>query len=292
MMDVSPQSPLYRSIHKDRYSRQEKIATIENLTKRKLIVYITNMNHPLGFINRDDIAPFADLLQNLENVDLDLLLQSPGGDIDIAEKIIYMCRSSSKSFRTIVPESAKSAATLITLGSDSIMMGYTSELGPIDPQVTVTTASGKEMQRPAQSFLDGLDEIKRIVEKEGSLSPIYFPLLEHLDPALIDYCNKSIERSKKFAKKWLGRYMFKEDPDQAKEVAEKLANTKQYLSHGIVIDVNEALNEIGLKVEKIEKTDSLWQAIWRLYCDYIINMTQSNLLKIFESREVSIPITS
>src|SRR4030042_4278899 len=115
-MDVPPQSPLYRSIQKDRYSRQEKIVEIENLTGRKLIVYITNMRHPLAFINRDDIAPFADLLQNLENVDLDLLLQSPGGDIDIAEKIIYMCRNNSKSFRVIVPESAKSAATLITLG--------------------------------------------------------------------------------------------------------------------------------------------------------------------------------
>ncbi len=289
-MEIPSQSPLYRSIQKDRYSRQDKINDIENSTGRKLITYTTNMNHPWGFINRDDIAPFADLLQMLENVDLDLLIQSPGGDIDIAEKIIYMCRSSSKSFRVIVPESAKSAATLIALGSDSIVMGYTSELGPIDPQVTVTTASGKQIQRPAQSFLDGLDEIKQSVVKEGSLSPVYFPLLEHLDPALIDYCNKSIERSKTFAEKWLEKHMFKDNHSKAKDVAKKLADTQKYLSHGIVIDANEAANEIGLKVDIIAKDDTLWQSIWRLYCDYIIDIAQRNYLKIFESKDISIPI--
>ncbi len=49
-MDIPIQSPLYRSIYKDRYSRQEKINKIEELTGRKLIVYVTNMNHPLGFL--------------------------------------------------------------------------------------------------------------------------------------------------------------------------------------------------------------------------------------------------
>lgn len=287
-MILPPQSPLFRSIHKDRYSRQEIIKEIEGLTGRKLIIYMTNMNHQMGFINRIDIAPFGDLLEKHRDGDLDLLIQSPGGDIDIAEKIIDMCRQSSKSFRVIVTECAKSAATLIALGADSILMGYTSELGPIDPQVTITTPSGKEMQRPAQSFLDGLEEIKNAVSKEGKLSPVYFPLLEHLDPALIDYCNKSIERSKAFAKKWLKNYMFKEDAGKADSVAEKLCDTKKYLSHGTVIDAKEAKEEIGLKVDFLEKDNELWNKLWRLHCDYLIDMRNS--LKIFESSEVSIPL--
>mgnify|MGYP001146696968 CR=1 FL=1 len=128
--------------------------------------------------------------------------------------------------------------------------------------------------------------------EEGRLSPVYFPLLEHLDPALIDYCNKSIERSKTFAEKWLAKYMFKDNPDKAKAVAEKLADTKKYLSHGVVIDVNEAIKEIGLKVEFVPKADELWQAIWRLYCDYLIDISQRNILKIFESKDISIPIAA
>ena len=74
-------------------------------------------------------------MEEKENIGLDLLLQSPGGDIDKAENIVYMCRNRFSSFRVIVPESAKSAATLIALAADSIIMGYTSELGPIDPQI-------------------------------------------------------------------------------------------------------------------------------------------------------------
>jgi hypothetical protein len=94
----------------------------------------------------------------------------------------------------IVPDSAKSAATLIAIGADEIVMGYCSELGPIDPQVEITTASGERMGRPAQSFLDGLEEIVSSVGS-GALSPAYFPLLDKLDPALIDFCKKALKRS-------------------------------------------------------------------------------------------------
>jgi ClpP class serine protease len=40
---------------------------------------------------------------------------------------------------------AKSAATMICLGSNAIYMSKTSELGPIDPQVTIK--EGEELKR-------------------------------------------------------------------------------------------------------------------------------------------------
>lgn len=125
-----------------------------------MIVYIS-----VKEISPDDIPPFGDLLQDINETDLDLLLQSLGGDIDKAEKIVYMCREKAKSFRVIIPESAKSAATLIALAADSIVMGYISELGPIDPRVVITTPDGQVIYRPAQSFLDALETIKDEVKK-------------------------------------------------------------------------------------------------------------------------------
>lgn len=145
---------LFRSIHKERYARQELIKKIELETGRTLIVYVANLSHPGGIISRDDIAPFGDLLEGKENIDLDLLLQSPGGDIDKAEKIVYMCRNRSKSFRVIVPESAKSAAT----------------------------PDGRTINRPAQSFLDGLEEIRKRVDEEGRLSPSISHCFNSLTP--------------------------------------------------------------------------------------------------------------
>jgi len=63
------------------------------------------------------------------------MINSPGGNADVAEKMIRMCRQRFQTFNIIVPDYAKSAATMIALGSDKIMMGYLAELGPIDPQL-------------------------------------------------------------------------------------------------------------------------------------------------------------
>ena len=290
MREIPKQSPLYHSLHKDRYARQQRIREIEQETGRTLIVYVANTAHPGGFINRDDILPFGDLLIGKQNADLDLMLQSLGGDIDKAEKIVYMCRKQALSFRVIVPESAKSAATLIALAADSIVMGYTSELGPIDPQIVVTTPDGKTIIRPAQSFLDGLEEIKKQVQQEGGLSPVYYPLLQQLDPALIDYCNKAIARSKNFAKKWLKEYMCAGDEETAEQIASELADVKKYLSHGAVIDAEEA-RRIGLQVEYLEPDTPLWKALWQLYCDYEIEVRSKKLVKIFESADISLTLS-
>lgn len=291
-IDIPKQTPLYHSIQKSRYSRQQWIKGIQDYTRRELIVYVANLQHPQAGIDQNDVLAFGDLLQDKADLDLDLLLQSPGGDIDVAEKLIYMCRNNTKSFRVIVAESAKSAATLIALGADEIVMGDTSELGPIDPQVIVTTAGGQTIDRPAQSFLDGLKAIQEEVDKAGGkLSPVYFPLLQQLDPALIDFCKKAVRRSQRFAEKWLNRYQCKGKPRKARQIASKLADTERYLSHGTVIDHKEASKELKLCVKYLPPNDIFWQGIWRLYCNYEIDMRRDKLVKMFESTTVSIPLS-
>lgn len=129
-------TPLYNALQSDRYARQEAISSIEKLTRRQLLIYEDNIWSKRSGLGEDDIQPFGDLLVRLSHgQDFDLLLQSPGGDIDAAEKIVYMCRQIGGGFRVIVPEYAKSAATLIALASDEIIMGLASEIGPIDAQI-------------------------------------------------------------------------------------------------------------------------------------------------------------
>jgi ClpP class serine protease len=124
----------------------------------------------------------VDLLHDVERGDrLDLMLHTSGGDVDQAERIVLLCRKrvgKTGSFRVVIPDSAKSAGTLIAIAGDEIVMGDPSELGPIDPQIQITTASGELMGRPAQSFLDGLQEIIDQTAATGNLSPAYFPLLD------------------------------------------------------------------------------------------------------------------
>jgi Serine dehydrogenase proteinase len=162
------QTPYFHALENERYSRQTQIRAIEAHTRRRLICFVSS---PYAGITRDLIPIFGDLLEDIgERDDLDLLLNSLGGDIDAAEKLVIMCRAHCKGFRVIVPESAKSAATMMACAGDSIVMGYASELGPIDPQVSIPDAAGNLISRPAHSFLNGLEEIKRAAKAEGELS--------------------------------------------------------------------------------------------------------------------------
>ncbi len=234
-----------------------------------------------------DIPPFVDILDDVaQDSDLDLLLHTPGGDVDQAERIVLLCRKrvGNGSLRVVVPDSAKSAGTLIAIAADAIVMGEPSELGPIDPQVTITTAKGEPMVRPAQSFLDGLDSIVKGAGDE--LSAAYFPLLDKLDPALIDFCRKALLRSEQFAEKFLTKYMLNGDPAKAKEVAHALNNVEEHLSHGAVIDADRAL-EMGLKVELLAHDNDLWQAYWRLYCEMRIALTSLSS-RLYEGRKASL----
>jgi len=289
---ISEKTPLFQALHNERYSRQDLIRKIEEKTKRRLIVYFSNTFSPLGSINRNDIAPFGDLLMDMdENTDLDLVIHSGGGDLDSAEKLVCMCRDKSKSLRVIVPQYAKSAATLICLAADSIVMGYTSELGPIDPQITITTRDGKHLTRPAYSYLQGLRKIRDEIKHDPAYVSTYLPLLEQLDPALLDYCEKAIERSKRFAYKWLSKHMCKDNHKKAAKISENLNDVEKYLMHGVVIDHNEAEKELGLHIEFLDPKSKLWAIFWRLYCQYEIDIRKIRVNKVFESNRVSLTLT-
>jgi ATP-dependent protease ClpP protease subunit len=284
-------SPLYEALNQARYHRQSIIRAIEDNTKRRLIIYYANIQHLASGISAVDVAPFHELVMDCDqDSDIDLILQTPGGDADAAEKLVIMLRSRAKSFRLIVPERAKSAGTLMAMAADEIVMSISSELGPIDPQITINQPDGKVLNRPAQSFLDGLELIKKdVVSNNGQINAAFFPLLSQLDPALLDYCTKTIERSKAFARKWLCNYMLKNDHAKAAAVAEKLADVRQYSSHGMVIDAAEAA-KLGLNINQMPSDDPLWRLIWNLHLAYDVatRMAHPMPAKLFESRKVSV----
>lgn len=283
------QTPFYYALHADRYARRNLIEQVEQITQRKLIVYFANILHPQSAIGKDDIEPFQEMIYDCvksERESIDLLLQSGGGDIDFAEKIVTLIRRQIRSIRVIVAERAKSAATLIALASDEIVMSDTSELGPIDPQIVIPTLTGP-MMYPAQSLLDGLRRIIDETQQAGALNPVYYPMLSNLDPALIDFCVKAIERSKQFARNWLEQYMCQQDPNEAEQIASQLCDARRYASHGAVIDWKEA-EAIGLKVRYVRPTDQLWEAVWRLHTSYEVFAQRQQIPKVYETSRVSI----
>jgi ClpP class serine protease len=102
------------------YTRQ-----FETERKRSLLVYVTSMRRNAeAQIARDVICELLAQLQALPDgtKNLDLLIGSNGGDATVAWRIVSLIRERVETFSVLVPQAAFSAATLIALGADEIVM--------------------------------------------------------------------------------------------------------------------------------------------------------------------------
>jgi hypothetical protein len=269
-------------------TRRDVLAKIESITGTKVLAYIANKNASPNFIDHNDPLFFNDILESVGKVEkLDLIIDSPGGDANQADKIAHMCRSFCTEFRVIIPNSAKSAATMLALASDKILGGYLSEIGPIDPQIQVVTPQGQTTFLPAQSIIDSLVLLNNALTQGGFDSKVIIALLAKLDPPILDFASKAIEFSKQFAEQWLSQYMLKSNPTKAKEVATALADNRRWLSHGRRIGMTEA-NNLGLNVEVIDRESELWKLIWEYYSRCFFSMNATRSLKMFETKGTTI----
>jgi hypothetical protein len=71
-----------------------------------------------------------------------VILQSPGGSAEGAESVVKLLRDRFTDVRFIVPIAAKSAATMLALSGNAVVMDTTSELGPTDPQRVFRRTAG------------------------------------------------------------------------------------------------------------------------------------------------------
>lgn len=277
-------TPLYEAMNAERYARQNLIKEIELVTKTSLICYVS----PHLLIDRSDIVPIVDLLHNVNPGEpLDLLLHSPGGNIDAAEKLITVIRkrAGGAAVRVIVPDYAKSAATLIALGANSILMSDSSELGVIDPQVELPDSNGHVQTLSAQSYLDAFHLHAERLKEEPS-DPVAQAMLAKMEPATVRKLERMTERSRSIATTLLQTAMVRDD-DRAADIAKELSDTKKYHSHGQMIS-HEAAHGIGLTVSYLSPHDDLWEKYWRLFC---MQLWAADRKKIFESSWASLPVS-
>ncbi|XOB46311.1 MAG: SDH family Clp fold serine proteinase [Candidatus Nealsonbacteria bacterium] len=275
--------------------RQEIIKKIQEEKKEedvKIITYISKYGHPAARIDHNDTKPIDDMLRSIaESQTIELIIHSAGGLAENAKKIVSLIRSNCRNFKVIVPDAAKSAATIIALGSDKIIMSDTSELGPIDPQIPQPTPRGI-MMRPAWTIVKSFNSlIKKALREDGSLNPAYIPILSNFDVSLLKYCEVAIENSKKIAEEYLKNGMLKENPGKAGQTAKDLAYAEKYTSHAHLIDYKEAVKLFGGEdVEYIKNTDPLWNLYWELYCRSALFLENPVIVKLFETENNSVNI--
>ncbi len=250
--DLPRQSPKYWVKEKDRYLRQLLITDIEAITGRPLLVYFSQLDQEINHTDPDDLS---EILSGMPKGELDIFIQTPGGNVDATEKIISILRQRSTAYRVVVPSWAKSAGTVLALSADKIVLGVNSELGPIDPQWQ--TAIG---YIPCELFIN--------------------------DPAQPHHIQKlaelHVQRNRTLAKQLLSKGMMsRKTPQEIDDVLSKISSSNGYLSHGAVIDYAEA-KALDLNVEYLAPEDDLWKKFWLLYCLYDFDTKRDNLAKVFE----------
>lgn len=232
---------------------------------------------------------------------INLLIHSPGGDGTITEKIVDMCRAhlagAKPTFRVIVPNIAKSAATILALGTDQIIMGYTSELGPIDPQVPVVV-SGIPQYVSAFAFVEARDKLmQQIAEATKKKQPTVGLLtqLAGLNIPFIDEMENQMAFAKKTAVTLLNKYMLVPvhkpgtRKKKAEAIAQQLLSKQLFPVHGHYIN-GQTAQDMGLLIELLDKDDPLWKLIWDYYirCELQMNIPLNPphiKTKLFEARD-------
>ena len=247
-----------------RSKRASLIKSIQDERKSKVFVFYSR-----DMLAERNARTFIECLQQIgKQTKLDLFLLSPGGFADQAFKMSRWCRQYAEEFNVIIPYYAKSAATLLALGSDELLMGPSSELGPIDPQIPIPDEYGRLRYVSALSIKEALEAIENLTEGDQDKMLKYMPLIEKIDLNILGDYVRVIESSKQYASQLLKGGQLLGNKTECENVAHAL--TEGYYSHGYAIGVDEARN-LGFNVLSPGDngfSDGLWESVWRLHKMY------------------------
>lgn len=217
-----------------------------------------------------------------------LILDAPGGAALAAERIIQICRKygGEKGFETIVPARAKSAATMVCLGSDRILMSPTSELGPIDPQVVMQLGGDAWAYVGAHHVIGTYDRLMRkaVTLRNGHLEPL-LQQLNKFNATYIEYLRSETKLCEHIAVKSLKQGMMRKLTEQdIKKRIKQFTDPRVTMSHGRALNI-DMLENSGLEIENMALSDPLWKDVWGLYMrsTYFVNMEEEGPRKLVET---------
>jgi len=188
-------------------------------------------------------------------------------------RLTSLIREHCERFCVIVPYRALSAATLLALGADEIVMGPMAELSPIDPSIGTPynpphpdNPNEKKLEIPVEDLIGYFNLAKERVgiSDQTNLVQVFNKLVDRLHPLAIGAVHRSHSLIRLLAGRLLALHMkSKEESQRISKIVDDLAEKLFY--HSYLINRHEA-KELGLKVtEPSEKIENL---IWELYLLY------------------------
>jgi len=269
-------------------SYQERLALyqeIEDLRGHPLICYVTSIRpYASGQISSDVIPEFIKQINEISEVhdEVDLLVASNGGDPNVAARIIGLLRERFNKVSVLLPYVAFSAATLMALGADEIVMHPFSNLGPVDPQLVVTRSGQDGLLETITYGVEDLRNYVAFVKSEVGISDqeqlarAVEALCKEVGAVSIGVAKRSAHLTTSLGEKLLSLHI--KDSGKAKIITETLS--RSYYHHGYPVGRSEAKN---IELPVVDAPHDLEKAIWLVWED---------LEKEMECNEVFNPITT
>jgi len=255
---------------------------LEGILKADVMAILSPIIPGLEILVRDAIEKKESRKESLA-----IVLETPGGIVEVVERMVDTIRHHYNDVAFIVPNRAMSAGTVFVMSGDQIMMDYFSRLGPIDPQIE---KDGKLV--PALSYLNQYDRLNEKA-RNGELTTAEYALLTKLDLGELHQFEQARVLSMELLKKWLTRYKFKNwkttearkievtekmKEERAEEIAGELSNPERWHSHGRGIGKETLTEELNLKIRDFSEINGLKSPLisyFELMQDYMFRQEMS-----------------
>lgn len=268
------QSAFFRATEASRYARQAEIRSYESSTDRDLVVF-------WGPILSAVVTPFADAVNDVEpGQSLDLMLTSFGGDAEAAIRMATMCHAGRDDFRVIVPDTAASAATLLALAAETVVMSDTSALGPVDPQILLPH---RDQYFPAKGIVELVDDLDGKTRDNPHAFELYAALLADVDAVAYQTAKDAIRRTAELVPEVL---RLRREPPGDDEIEAMTDSLQSAAMHSATIGHARA-QELGIPTEYLSPHTSAWDHLWRLHAHYAFLLGPQPRENLIEGRRVS-----
>lgn len=268
---------------------QEIIKKIEAKRGSKIISYVTSDRQgPVNARVAMDIIPIisSQLRRIGKQEKIDLILYSVGGDTMVPWRLVSMVREYCNHFSVIIPYKAHSAATMISLGADEIIMSDMSELSPIDPS-TANVFNPADPKNPQNRIPISVEDVmsyfdlaknKFGIKSDEELTKIFNKFVESnpsIHPLALGNVNRTHNLIKILAKRLLESHKESMKEDEIEKIIEFL--TEKLYSHQYFIGRKEAKDDLGIKTI-INADKELSDLMTEVYEEY---ETEMNMKKIW-----------
>ncbi len=222
--------------------------------------------------------------------EIDLWVDSPGGDPHATYKLFLELRHRCQKLRAVIPDYAKSAATLLMLGVDEIYMSPSAELGPLDAQIV-----HPDKEREIVSALDIADSLDSLAETSFLMAQRYTnflveildlprsevlgsvleymaqfmqPIVSKLDPHRLHRAKSLLQVASQYGVRMLACRNVSDHLRLPPREAESLVNrlVKDYSAHAFIISRDES-KKLGLPVHSAENHPR-WANIKKRHDDF------------------------